>query len=63
MTEQKKKQLDDTDLEWYGLTEEDIEKMKEEGDFIDGDIMLLEAQLRVLLEKHWFSVKIYQDRS
>ena len=37
MTEQKKKQLDDTDLEWYGLTDEDIERIKNEKDEI-GDV-------------------------
>jgi len=33
----KRKQIDDTDLAWYGLTEEDIEKIKEEKDEI-GDV-------------------------
>ena len=34
----KRKELDDTDLAWYGLTEEDIEKIKAE-DEIDGEDM------------------------
>ena len=32
-----KKKYDDTDLEWYGLTEEDIENIKNEEDEI-GDV-------------------------
>ena len=32
-----KKQYDDTELEYYGLTEEDLEKIKNEWDFIDGE--------------------------
>jgi len=30
----KRKELDDTDLEWYGLAEDDIEKIKNEKDEI-----------------------------
>jgi len=33
----KRKEIDDTDLAWYGLTEEDIEKIKAEEDEI-GDV-------------------------
>ena len=33
----KRKELDDTDLAWYGLTEEDIDRIKEEKDEI-GDV-------------------------
>ena len=33
----KRKQIDDTDLAWYGLTEEDIERIKNEEDEI-GDV-------------------------
>ena len=34
------KKYDDTTLEYYGLTKEDIEEIKKDKDFIDGDIML-----------------------
>ena len=51
-----KKKYDDTDLEWYGLTEEDMENIKNEEDFVDWDIVLLEAQIRVLLENNGLSV-------
>ena len=58
MTKQQKKQLDDTDLEWYGLTEEDIEKMKEEGDFIDGDIMIDALKLSGIFYKAGYNVEL-----
>ncbi len=51
-----KKKYDDTDLEWYGLTEEDIENIKNGEDFVDWNIVLLEAQIRVLLESNGLSV-------
>ena len=34
MVVNKKDMIDDTDLRWYGLTEEDIEKIKQEKDEI-----------------------------
>jgi len=44
----KKQQIDDTYLEWYGLTEEDIERIKNEEDEI-GDVdskeMLLASEI------------------
>jgi len=48
-----KKYTDDT-LEYYGLTKEDIEEIKKD-DEVDGDIVLLEARIRVLLEEKWYT--------
>jgi len=48
----KRKELDDTDLAWYGLTEEDIEKIKEEKDEIgdvDIDTLYLASKMQEFL--------------
>ena len=53
-----KKQYDDTELEYYGLTEEDLEKIKSEWDFIDGDIMLDALKLSSMFYTLWYELDL-----
>ena len=53
-----KKQIDDTMLEWYNLTDEDIEKMLQEWDFVDGDIVLDALKLSTMFNQVWYSVDL-----
>ncbi len=53
-----KKQIDDTMLEWYNLTEEDVEKMLQEWDFVDGDIVLDALKLSTMFNQVWYSVDL-----
>ena len=53
-----KKQYDDTELEYYGLTEEDLEKIRNEWDFIDGDIMLDALKLSSMFYALWYELDL-----
>ena len=54
----KRKELDDTDLAWYGLTEEDIEKIKAEADFIDGNIVIDALKLSTMFYNAWYDIDL-----
>ena len=56
-----KKQIDDTMLEWYGLTEEDIEKIKSEKDEIgdiEHDILLKAFKIKEFFYYQWIEVSV-----
>ena len=54
----KRKELDDTDLAWYGLTEKDIEKMIKKGDFVDGDIVIDALKLSTMFNQVWYFIDL-----
>ena len=54
----KRKELDDTDLAWYGLTEEEINKMVKKGDFVDGDIVIDALKLSTMFNQVWYFIDL-----
>jgi len=53
--------IDDTDLRWYNLTEEDIEKIKNEKDSIwevDIDTLYLASKIQEFLYVSWKEVEL-----
>jgi len=52
------KKIDDTNLEWYGLTEKDIENIKNEKDFTDGDIMIDAMKLSTIFSKIGYNIDL-----
>ena len=53
-----KKKYDDTDLAWYGLIEEDIEKIIQKGDFVDGDIVIDALKLSTMFNQVWYFIDL-----
>ena len=51
----KRKELDDTDLAWYGLTEKDIEKIKAEETYTSEDVDKL-LYIRNLFARQWIYI-------
>jgi len=51
----KRKELDDTDLAWYGLTEEDIEKIKEKKTYTSEEVDKI-LYVRDLFAKQWIYI-------
>ena len=53
-----KKKYDDTDLAWYVLIEEDIEKIIQKGDFVDGDIVIDALKLSTMFNQVWYFIDL-----
>jgi len=51
----KRKQLDDTDLAWYGLIEEDIKQIKNEETYTSEEVERI-LYIRDLFTKQWIYV-------
>ena len=51
----KRKELDDTDLAWYGLTEEEIERIKAEKTYSSEEVDKI-LYLRDLFVKVWIDI-------
>ena len=55
----KRKELDDTDLAWYGLTEEDIEKIKAEETYTSEEVDKL-LYIRDLFARQWIYIDDFE---